>query len=39
VTSLENIGGCSVTMAKKNMHGNLSYNDLLDCIQKLTIIP
>lgn len=32
VSYMPDIGGCSVTMDSKKMHGNLSYNRILDCL-------
>ena len=39
VTGFENIGGCIVTIDQNKLHGNLQYKDLLNTMQKYTIVP
>jgi isopropylmalate/homocitrate/citramalate synthase len=39
VTGFENVGGCIVTIDQNKLHGNLQYKDLLNTMQKYTIVP
>ena len=39
VTGFENIGGCIVTIDQNKLHGNLQYKDLINTMQKNTIVP
>jgi hydroxymethylglutaryl-CoA lyase len=39
VSGFENMGGCAVTMNQDKLHGNLHYKDLIDTMQKYTIVP
>jgi len=39
VTGFDNIGGCVVTIDQNKLHGNLQYKDLLNTMQKYTIVP
>ena len=39
VTGFENVGGCIVTIDQNKLHGNLQYKNLLNTMQKYTIVP